>query len=127
MTAAGFSFDKRLDSNFLQSVYEGDLEHAQMVFEQFIEYTPEQIKEIEENFSAGNLKGLGEQIHKIKPMFSFVGLTDLTSEAELLEKKCKEIADVTEISGLYNNFKTNYSIHFPIIQNELSRLKVYPI
>lgn len=127
MSDTGFSFDKRLDNDFLQSVYEGDLEHAQMVFEQFIEYTPVQIKEIEENFSTGNLKGFGDQIHKIKPMFSFVGLTGLTSEAELLEKKCKEIADVAEISVLYNNFKTNYSILFPIIQNELSRLKVYPI
>jgi HPt (histidine-containing phosphotransfer) domain-containing protein len=123
MNDTGFSFDKRLDSNFLESIYEGDLEHAQLVFGEFIEYTPVQMQDIEEAFSAGNLKGFGEQIHKIKPMFSFVGLTGLTGEAEVLEKKCKELSDINEISSLYNNFKNNYSVLFPIIENELSRLK----
>lgn len=123
MTKSDFSFDSRLDIEFLSSVYEGDLEHAQMIFEQFIELTPQQMSEIELTYVSGAVEVFRQKVHKLKPIFSFVGLTRLSEQAEVIEKKCKEIASLAEVDHLYGDFKNNYTVYFPVIENELKRLK----
>lgn len=116
-------FDQRLNIEFLQSIYEDDVEHALMVFSQFLEMAPSLMKEIEVSYESGVVESFRQKIHKIKPVFSFVGLTELTAKAEILEKKCKEISLIAEISNQYKEFKNQYSEGFPIIQNEVKRLE----
>ena len=118
-----FSFDSRLDADFLKDVYEGDLEHVQMIFEQFVKLTPVQMNDIEDSFQTGAVENFRQKVHKLKPIFSFVGLTGLTTKAEILEKKCKEITNINEINNLYKDLKNNYAVFFPVIENELTRIK----
>lgn len=115
-------FDSRLDVEFLQSIYEDDKEHALIVFNQFLKMAPAQMEEIEKNFSSGTVELFRQKIHKIKPVFSFVGLTELTSKAEILEKKCKEVSHIFEVNDLYTEFKSYYRTSYPIIENEVTRL-----
>lgn len=115
-------FDPRLDGEFLQSIYEDDKEHALIVFTEFLKMAPTQMKEIEQNYCAGTLELFRQKIHKIKPVFSFVGLTELTGKAEILEKKCKEISHLPELNDLYTEFKNYYRKTYPIIENEVTRL-----
>ena len=123
MNKSEFCFDTRLDGAFLEDTYEGDLEHAQIIFEQYIELTPVQMKEIEEAYHTGEVESFRQKVHKIKPIFSFVGLTSLTSQADILEKKCKDINNINEIDGLYNELKNSYTAFLPVIENEFTRLK----
>lgn len=116
-------FDKRLDNDFLQSLYEDDIEHATTVFSQFLEMSPSMMKEIEESYQSGSVEPFRQKVHKLKPVFSFVGLTHLTHKAEILEKKCKEISQIEHISYLYKELKDDYFRNFPIIENEVKRLK----
>ena len=118
-----FSFDKRLDSEFLQSMYEGDVEHASMIFSLYVDMAPGLIKDIDESFALGTVELLRSQVHKLKPTFSFVGLTKITKNAEVLEERCKETSDISDIKDLYNELKNNYAQSFPIVEKELERLK----
>lgn len=118
-----FSFDQRLDIEFLQSMYEGDVEHASEIFGMFVEMAPDLIKDIDESFALGTVEPLRLHVHKLKPIFSFVGLTKLTKNAEALEERCNETLDISDIKDLYNELKNNYSQSFPIIEKELERLK----
>lgn len=115
-------FDPRLDVAFLQSIYEDDKEHALIVFNEFLKMVPVQMKEIEQNYCDGTVELFRQKIHKIKPVFSFVGLTQLTGKAEILEKRCKEISQLDELDDLYTEFKSDYSNTYPIIKNEAIRL-----
>jgi HPt (histidine-containing phosphotransfer) domain-containing protein len=117
------TFDHRLDTEFLGSLYEEDAEHAFTVFNEFLEMAPAMMKEIDESYQSGVIENFRQKIHKLKPVFSFVGLTYLTEKAEILEKKCKEISQINEISLLYQELESNYSLDFPIIENETKRLK----
>jgi len=117
------AFDSRLDNNLLFELYEGDMEHAAMVFEQFLKTSPIQMREIEDSFQEGEVELFRQKIHKMKPVFSFVGLSDLTHTAEILEKKCKEIFRIGEIESLYLHLKTEYLKGISIIQNESKRLE----
>jgi HPt (histidine-containing phosphotransfer) domain-containing protein len=116
-------FDQRLDTEFLQSIYEDDMEHAMMVFSQFLHMAPALMGEIEESFQSGAVESFRQKVHKIKPVFSFVGLTNLTQKAEVLEKKCKEVSKIHEVSDLYHELKKQYSQGFPIIEKEAKRFE----
>jgi HPt (histidine-containing phosphotransfer) domain-containing protein len=118
-----FSFDKRLDSEFLQNMYEGDVEHASEIFSLFIDMAPSLVKDIDESFAQGAVEPLRSHVHKLKPALSFVGLTALTKSAEVLEEKCKKTSDIRDIKDLYNQLINNYTQSFPIIEKELERLK----
>lgn len=116
-------FDQRLNIEFLQSIYEDDIEHALVVFSQFIQMAPSLMKEIEASYESGAVEPFRQKVHKIKPVFSFVGLTQLTAKAEILEKKCEDISLINELDDQYKEFKNQYFEGFPIIQNEVKRLE----
>ena len=118
-----FAFDQRLNTEFLQSLYEDDIEHAMIVFSQFLQMAPAMMKEIDENYQSGVIENFRQKVHKLKPVFSFVGLTQLTDKAEILEKKCKEVSQIYDVSYLYKELQHHYSLDFPIIENEVKRLK----
>jgi len=123
MNKATFAFDERLDTDFLEELFEGDKEHATMVFEQFLSGIQVHLKEVDENFSTGNVESFRQKVHKIKPVFSFVGLTSLTREAELIEDQCKQNCGFAELENSYKDFKNNITEFIPVIENELLKLK----
>lgn len=116
-------FDSRLNNRFLHELYEGDTEHAASMFDQFLLLVPGLMHEIEEGFKSDNLESFRQKVHKVKPVFSMVGLTDLTDQAEMIEKKCKHINELQQIEEEYKNFRDRYNVSLPIIENELNRLE----
>lgn len=118
-----FVFDNRLDTEYLESIYEGDKEYAAVVFEQFILSYPEQLKEIEDNYASGNVALYKSSIHKIKATFSFVGLTILTNKAEVIEKNCTEHTDTNMLSHLHLDFIKTSAELISIVEAELVRLQ----
>ncbi len=117
-----FKYDQRLDAAFLQSIYDDDLEHAAISFEQFLLKHPVQLKEVEDSFTAGDIITFKQKLHKLKPTFSYVGLTKITAEAEIIEKLCNEIHDLNVISGLYVGLKQHLNELMPVVEQEFERL-----
>lgn len=118
-----FVFDSRLDGDFLRSIYEDDKEHAEMVFEKFLQSINIQLSEIEDSYSTGDPEIFRKQIHKLKPVLSFVGLTGLTNKAGIIENNCKEVTDTASLSELYIAFKNEITEMIPAIENDLIKLK----
>ena len=123
MSAETFVFDSRLDGDFLNSIYEEDKEHAEMVFEKFLKSIRVQLSEIDESYTNGDTEMFRKQIHKLKPVLSFVGLTKLTSKAAVIEDKCKEVTETSLLSELYTGFKKDINEMIPVIENDLIKLK----
>ena len=123
MNNVPFAFSDKLDREFLFNIYENDNEHASMIFEQFLQTAPRLMDEIDACFATGNVESFRQKVHKLKPSFSFVGLTKLTTEAESLEKGCLETSDINDVALAYVVLKNHYEESYPIIQNELQRLK----
>lgn len=123
MENSNLAFDQRLDNDFLQSIYEGDVEHAMVVFSHFLKMVPPMMKDIDESYTEGVVEDFRKKVHKLKPVFSFVGLTELTRKAELLETKCKEVSKIYDLSDLYMELKNQYFLGFPIIEKEVKRFE----
>lgn len=118
-----FVFDSRLDGDFLRSIYEDDKEHAEMVFEKFLQSIHILQSEIEESYTTGDTEIFRKQIHKLKPVLSFVGLTGLTNKAAIIENNCKEVTDTSSLSALYTAFKKELFEMIPVVENDLIKLK----
>ena len=118
-----YNFNELLDAEMLNSLYEGDMEHAGMVFEEFVQLAPVQMKEIEFRYATGIVEPFREKVHKIKPVFSFVGLSQLTTKAELIEQKCRMINNISEIEELYVDFKNMFTVQLPVVKAELEKMK----
>ena len=116
-------FNSKLDAEFLNSIYENDKEHAEMVFEQFLLSIGMQLTEIEDSYISGDTEFFRKKIHKLKPVLSFVGLTGLTGKAEVLEKKCLEVTDIINLNELYTGFKNELKEMIPIVEDELLKLR----
>ncbi|MDB5278687.1 Hpt domain-containing protein [Ferruginibacter paludis] len=123
MNDGSFEFNAQLDGQFLESIYDGDHEHAEMVFEQFIQSVNGHMDEIEAGFNSGDAEVFRKAIHKFKPVLSFVGLTKLTEAAANIEKKCTGMTDVNNLATLYTLLKNELIEKIPIIQNDLIKLK----
>lgn len=117
-----FEYDQRLDGGFLQSIYDDDTEHAAISFEQFLLKHPAQLQELEDSFTAGDITAFKQKLHKLKPTFSYVGLTKLTAEAEIIERMCNEIPHLNVISGLYVDLKQHLNDLIPVVEQEFKRL-----
>lgn len=118
-----FEFDQRLDAGFLRSLYEDDIENAAMSFDFFLNKYPRHLKEIEEDFIAGDVKGFRQKVHKAKPTFSYVGLTAISAKAAAIESMCDDEGDLNKVENLYQEFKNSLEEIIPVIQNELERMK----
>ncbi|WP_462248716.1 Hpt domain-containing protein [Ferruginibacter sp.] len=118
-----FEFDPRLDTGFLRSLYEDDIENAVMSFDFFLNKYPQQLKEIEEDFIAGDIKGFRQKVHKVKPTFSYVGLTTISTKAAAIESICDNEGDLNKVKNLYQEFKNSLAEIIPVVQHELERMK----
>lgn len=123
MSVTSFVFSDKLDGQFLKSIYEGDTEHAEMVFEQFVISAKIYLEEIESAYSTGNTEVFRKSVHKFKPVLSFVGLTRLTDAAASIEKNCSIVPDVASLSADYTAFKNDLAEMIPIVENDLIKLK----
>jgi HPt (histidine-containing phosphotransfer) domain-containing protein len=123
MSHGSFEFNAQLDGQFLDSIYEGDNEHAEMVFDQFVRTVKGHMDEIEAGYNSGSAEAFRKTIHKFKPVLSFVGLTKLTDAAAQIEKKCSEVSDVKNLTVLYTLFKNELTEKIPVVENDLLKLK----
>ena len=115
-------FNERLDGNALEEMYEGDYEHAAIVFGQFVKSAPVQMQGIAASFEQDAVEDFRAKVHKLKPVFCFVGLTGLSNKAAILEQQCKVTATLKTLEGDYLDFKNDFDTHLPLIQEILQKL-----
>ena len=118
-----YVFDSRLDNGFLNVLYQGNKKHAAVIFEQFLKGIHWQMKEVDENFTQGNTEKFKRQVHMLKPVLSFVGLTFLTGKADMIERNCNQNCGYSDLAELYQDFRNDIVEFIPLIESELIKLK----
>ncbi len=118
-----FSFDKRLDGKYLSYTYGSDLEHYQFILETFMDVIPDEIKDLENQWTENNTKGVSMLLHKLRPTFTMVGASKITRAFEQLEKQIKEGKSISKAELTENMDQVEDLI--TIIKSELSKLSTY--
>lgn len=112
-----------LDSDYLDSAYSGDTETATLVFEQFLNELPSNTALIEESLAKQDIKAFLHHIHKQKPGFSYVGMTDVTQTFQELQGKCTTSDDLVKYSATIEKVMERIHSAPALLQKALARLQ----
>ena len=117
-----YTFNKVLDTNFLNHHYEDDVEQMCLVFGIFLSATAKEFEALVANMEGIELEVIIQKIHKIKTNFLLVGLRDLYENLNSLELNGLLIGkQVTthKLKSLYQKYEENY---LPILTKEVEKL-----
>ena len=81
-----FDFDSALDAHHLSNLYGADFEHAEMMFETFLQESLLQWASISDALEYSDILQIREMAHRFIPSVSMVGLTDVERILIDLEK-----------------------------------------
>lgn len=121
----GFEFNKLLDTEFLQALYMDDTLYAEEVFGNFLKQTEAEILKLDDLANTGDIYKFRAQLHKIKPTFSLVGLSNLTHESEKLLSICDTSSDFDIILPQYKLWLLLARQWIPFAGEEYQRLQTY--
>ena len=114
-----FAFSDELDTDVLNDLYGSDVVYACGMFEMFLSIIDGEMQELENICESGNLLLLRKQVHKMKPTFKMVGLSELYSMMEKMEGK----EDIEDVQQELDVFKTKLKGKLQVLRIEYRRLK----
>jgi len=119
----GFEFSNLLNRNYLNDLYEGDLEYAADMFETFLDYTVKELPSLRPLIESGDYEQSRKLAHKLKPTFAMVGLTDLQQKMLKIEKMADEKANIPEILLELTFVEENLKTLVSVLQSDLKKMK----
>ena len=112
-----------LDRNYLEEAYANDAETAAMVFEQYLMDLPANVDVLKESLKNGDIERFRHHIHKQKPGYSYVGLTDVTRTFQELQMKCLTIQDMESYRSEIETALTRINSSIGLIEDALVHLR----
>ncbi len=120
-----FSFSQHLDTTFLKELYDNDFDQAALVFATSAEQIRAELNIAQEKFSVSDTAGLRKVIHKMKPLFGYVGLNKIISDFAAFEDICAGTADISETKKGFTHIVAITEQALQTIDSEAKRLKQF--
>jgi HPt (histidine-containing phosphotransfer) domain-containing protein len=124
-TANTFVFNTEIDANYLYSLYGDDYNYLQEVFNTVLSDYQSLTDNIEYSYSSGNLTALKSAVHKIKPVFGFVGLTLVQEQCQQFEKICDAVSSHDQLAGDFETLKNKILQSKQLIEEEKKKLELF--
>jgi HPt (histidine-containing phosphotransfer) domain-containing protein len=125
LKSPGFVFNSALCQMTLSNLYSDDYVTAEAVFSTFIEEIDGYIGTLKDSFLKRNLSEFSSIVHKIKPVYNYVGLTTIYERLLSLENNCKMLKSIDSMTEDYDYIISETDKFRPLIKNELERLMRY--
>jgi HPt (histidine-containing phosphotransfer) domain-containing protein len=125
MNTIPFQFDRRIDEGSLYSLYENDYPFIEEIFRTTLKHYDEDVEMLIAHYVAGNLEDLKKSMHKLKPVFGFIGMPLLQESCNDFENKCSNATGIKEIAEDYERLLYQFNECKEIIQADLQKLSAY--
>jgi HPt (histidine-containing phosphotransfer) domain-containing protein len=124
-TANAFVFNEEIDTNYLNSLYGDDYVYLQEVFGTVLQDYQSLTDNIEYSYSSGNLTALRSAVHKIKPVFGYVGLTAVQLQCQQFEQICGTVSSPDKLAGDFETLKNKIFQSKQVIEEEKKKLEIF--
>ena len=124
-TSNAFVFNAEIDANYLSSLYGDDFVYLQEVFETVLVDYQALTDNIEYSYSSGNLSALRSAVHKIKPVFGFVGLTAVQLQCQQFEQICGTVTSQDHLSGDFETQKNKIFHSRQLMKEDKKKLEIF--
>jgi HPt (histidine-containing phosphotransfer) domain-containing protein len=120
-----FVFNEEIDANYLFSLYGDDFVYLQEIFDTVLNDFESLKDNIEYSYSSGNIAALKAAVHKIKPVFGFVGLTAVQQECQQFEVRCGSVSSLDILTRDFETLKNRISESKIVIEEEKKKLEIF--
>ena len=124
MSNKTFAFSPAINSTYIIELYAGDYVMIEETFSDVLLEYDDFVQKINTCFRQQDVVALKGAVHKIKPLFGFVGLTDLQARCLRFENACTG-AISPELSADYRGLFEKMIEAKSIIAKELERLVAF--
>ena len=97
-----FEYSKQLDRAYLLEAYGDDLDYAEEIFSLFLEEYSKELAILRELLTTGREDEIQAQVHKMKPTFQMVGLTEVSRFFQNIENQLHSAPSPRVMSELEN-------------------------
>jgi HPt (histidine-containing phosphotransfer) domain-containing protein len=118
-----FSFSEYFNRSFIEELYGGDLQAAEEVFSSAYTQIIEETNLAAALFASGDIVNVRKIYHKIKPLFGYVGLTDVQDYVQSFEEACRHSENTDQLRPAYESIHSIVGEAVVRIQQEYERLK----
>ena len=119
-----FSFSPPIDGNYLFDLYAGDYVMIEETFADVLKDYEGFVQVIFSSYQAADIPALKSAVHKIKPLFGFVGLLSVQAKCQDFENACQRAA-FPELVESFNALKIIILEARSIIEKDKTRLTAY--
>jgi len=116
-----FQFSAAINSQYIIDLYAGDYIMIEETFTDVLHEYDAFVTRIVTSFQENDRPALKSAIHKIKPLFGFVGLTSLQAWCLQFENACLNISD-TDLAVSFDPLREQLLAARAIIEKERMRL-----
>jgi HPt (histidine-containing phosphotransfer) domain-containing protein len=117
-----FTFSPPIDSPYLIDLYAGDYVMIGETFTDVLMEYDDFVEHIEAGYMLGDRTALKSALHKIKPLFGFVGLLTLQADCQEFENSCLE-ANAGALALNFYSLKDKLLTIRTLIETEKDRLE----
>lgn len=118
-----FIFNEKINGDYLFSLYADDYPYIEEVFAVTLQHFDQDFEFIQAAYEGENITDLKKGVHKVKPAFGFVGLTDIQQICAAFEDACQQATDVSALKAGYKNLMASLEEGKLIIASEYRKLK----
>jgi HPt (histidine-containing phosphotransfer) domain-containing protein len=117
-----FVFNPPIDSRYLIELYAGDFVMIGETFADVLSEYNDFVHSVFASYQAKDMSALKGAVHKIKPLFGFVGLLSLQSQCQDFEYACQD-RKWADLADDFNLLKNNLIQVRALIETEKERLE----
>jgi hypothetical protein len=118
-----FIFSEFFNVTFLEELYSGDLSAAVDVFNSAHIQIVDELDIAANHYMNGDIQSVKKVYHKIKPLFGYVGLTEVQDCVQRFEDSCQSAASAEQLLTAYENINSIIGEAVIRIQQESERIK----
>jgi len=117
-----FIFNSEFDVQSLRELYGGDYAYIQEVFTTVLDEYEALSSNVLSAHQDGNMFALKTAVHKIKPVFGFVGLSDVQQQCQQFEGMCMTVTSTATLEEAFAALEQNLIRCRRLIEDERKRL-----
>ena len=120
-----FIFNEEIDTQCITDLYGDDYAYVEEVFCTVLSEYDKLTENILAAYGTGDLQALKSAVHKIKPVFGFVGLPALQNQCQELEQHCQSSSSFDQIESDYISLKNKLIRSKSVIEEEKKKLDLF--
>jgi HPt (histidine-containing phosphotransfer) domain-containing protein len=118
-------FNEKIDSDYLFSLYADDFVCIEEIFGTTLDNYDADLEILRLAYSNGDIQELRKAVHKIKPVFGFVGLLEIQEKCKVFENQCLALPPLTAIAQEYKSLMTDLLDAKSVLEVEYRKLKEF--